>query len=82
MAPSDEDLIKVRVPLGPPFEPDTPESLWAAPLGAPGCCEIRNTPWHAYALNWGDEVRIETPSPDELPEVRESCGRADTGRSV
>ena len=67
----EEDLIRVLVPVGPPFEPDTPESMWAAPLPEPGLCELRNTPWHAYGLNWGDVVRVDQPSPDALPEVRE-----------
>jgi hypothetical protein len=70
-APGDqEDLIKVLVPLGPPFEPDVAESMWALLLPEPDLCEIRNTPWHAYGLNWGDVVRIDWPSPDVLPEVR------------
>lgn len=72
MTDTDEpDHIKVLVPLGAPFDPDTPESMWAIPLDEADRCEIRNTPWDAYGLNWGDVVRIETPASGDLPEVLE-----------
>jgi hypothetical protein len=32
------------------------EQLWARPLGD-DLYEIRNVPWYAYKLNWGDVVR-------------------------
>jgi hypothetical protein len=42
------------------------ERVWATPLGA-GLFEIRNTPWYAYDINWGDVVRCEGMSPADLP---------------
>jgi uncharacterized protein DUF4265 len=71
MADEEEDWVKVLVPAGPPFEPATPESMWALLLPEPDHCEIRNTPWDAYGLNWGDVVRVDWPSADVLPEVVE-----------
>jgi hypothetical protein len=46
------------------------ERLWAKPLGD-DLYEIRNTPWYAYDLNWGDTVRCEGLSEAELPIVVE-----------
>lgn len=71
MAGDEADFIKVLVPDGPPFEPGGEETMWACLLSEPDHCEIRNTPWGAYGLNWGDVVRIDWPSPDVLPEVVE-----------
>ena len=58
----DERHIKVLVPMGPSFEPEMPESMWAAPLDEPEHYEIRNTPWDAYGLSWGDRVRVDAPA--------------------
>ncbi len=33
--------------------------------------EIRNTPWYAYNLSWGDVVRCDGVSPADLPIVAE-----------
>ena len=68
--PGDEQLIKVLVPVGEPFAPDTPESMWAAALDEPDLCELRNVPFDAYGLNWGDVVRVSRAG-DGLPEVVE-----------
>ena len=66
----EERLIRVLVPAGEPFAPDVPESMWAAELDEPGLCELRNVPFDAYGLNWGDVVRV-SPEGDGLPEVVE-----------
>lgn len=46
------------------------ESLWALELGE-DLYEIRNTPFHAYAINWGDIVRAPANNEDQIPEVEE-----------
>jgi len=46
------------------------ERVWAKPLGD-GRYEIRNTPWYAYDISWGDVVRCEGMSPADLPIVAE-----------
>jgi hypothetical protein len=42
----------------------------ALPLGD-DLYEIRNAPFHAYAVNWGDIVRAPAENEDQIPEVRE-----------
>jgi hypothetical protein len=44
------------------------ERVWAKPL-EDGIYEIRNTPWYAYDLNWGDVVRCDGMSSADLPTV-------------
>jgi hypothetical protein len=39
-----------------------------------GIYEIRNTPWYAYDLNWGDVVRCEGMSTADLPIVADVVG--------
>jgi len=67
-------LVKVLVEL--PEEAGTSgERLWARPLGD-DLYEIRNVPWYAYKLNWGDVVRCEGLSPADLPIVQEVIERS------
>jgi hypothetical protein len=63
-----ESLVKVRVEL-PEVEGISGESFWAKPLGG-GLYELRNTPFFAQDLNWGDVVRCEEPL-DERPIIVE-----------
>lgn len=44
--------------------------MWALPLGG-DLYEIRNTPFYAYGINWGDIVRADNNDPTLKPEVRE-----------
>jgi hypothetical protein len=46
------------------------ERVWAKPLGGDRY-EVRNTPWYANDVNWGDVVRCEDVSPAGLPIVQE-----------
>jgi hypothetical protein len=46
------------------------ERVWAKPLGD-GLYEVRNYPWYAYDISWGDVVRCEGMSPADLPIVAE-----------
>lgn len=45
------------------------EFMWARPLGGDRY-ELRNLPFHAYDLNWGDIVQAVPNAPDEEPRVR------------
>lgn len=64
-----EELEKVYVDL-PKHWAVGGESMWAKPLGN-NLFEIRNTPFYAYGLNWGDIVRA-VPSESHLkPEILE-----------
>ena len=71
----DEDLLtKVHIDL-PHHWATGGESLWALPLGN-DLYEIRNAPFHAYGLNWGDVVKAYSDDPDLKPEVREVVGKS------
>ena len=65
----DEELTKVIVDL-PNHWATGGESLWAKNLGAE-LYEIRNVPFYAYGLNFGDVVRAIEPAPDQKPVVSE-----------
>jgi hypothetical protein len=69
MSEQDESLTKVHIDL-PHHWATGGESLWALPLGN-DLYEIRNAPFHAYGINWGDVVRATEDHPDLIPEVRE-----------
>jgi|SRR5215204_1087771 len=45
------------------------ESVWAKGLGNDEY-ELRNTPFYAYGLNWGDVVLTITPDPEQIPQVQ------------
>ncbi len=64
-----EELTKVVVDL-PNHWATGGESMWAKPLGNDQY-EIRNTPFHAYGLNYLDVVRAVSPSPDLKPQISE-----------
>jgi len=66
-----EPLEKILIELEPGhWSGRTGERVWAKPLGERRY-EIRNTPWYAYDVNWGDVVRCEGMSPANLPIVAE-----------
>lgn len=67
--PTEESLTKLFIDL-PNHWATGGESLWALPLGG-DLYEIRNTPFHAYGINWGDIVRAHSDDPQLKPEVRE-----------
>jgi len=63
-----EGLTKVHIDL-PNHWWFSGESLWAQPLGN-DLYEIRNIPFCAYGLNFGDVVRATADAPDQKPEIR------------
>jgi hypothetical protein len=68
---SGELLEKILVGLAAEhWSGNSAERIWAKPLGG-DVYEVRNTPWYAYDLNWGDEVRCEGLSEAGLPIVVE-----------
>lgn len=69
MDTEEESLTKVYIDL-PHHWATSGESMWALPLGA-DLYEIRNTPFYAYGINWGDIVRADNNDPTLKPEVRE-----------
>jgi hypothetical protein len=69
MVEDDNSLTKVRIDL-PNHWATGAESLWALPLGD-DLYEIRNSPFHAYGINWGDIVRAHSDDPQLKPEVLE-----------
>jgi Domain of unknown function (DUF4265) len=54
----------VELPDSQPYEAET---LWALPIGH-DLYELRNSPWYAYDLNWGDVVQC-IGAEDDLPLV-------------
>lgn len=69
MDTEEESLTKVYIDL-PHHWATSGESMWALPLGG-DLYEIRNTPFYAYGINWGDIVRADNNDPTLKPEVRE-----------
>jgi hypothetical protein len=60
-----DNYLKIYVDLSD-IETVGGESMRAKPLGA-DLYEIRNSPWHAYGVHFGDVVRATSPSPDIKP---------------
>ena len=66
-----EELEKILLELPVDhWSGNTAERVWAKPLGNREY-EVRNTPWYAQDVNWGDVVRCEGLSLADLPIVRE-----------
>src|SRR5262245_19793597 len=63
------EKILIELPAGH-WTGKSGERVWAKPLGDQQY-ELRNTPWYAYDITWGDVVRCEGMSPAELPIVRD-----------
>lgn len=74
---SDEDGTPLEKVLVEYLDGDAPrtERLWAKPVGG-GLYEIRNSPWFAYRINWGDIVRAVEVARDEVPRVIEVVERS------
>jgi hypothetical protein len=70
----DERLTKVHIDL-PNHWATGGESMWAVDLGD-DLYEIRNVPFYAYNLNFGDVVFATADSPDLKPEVRRVVRRS------
>jgi hypothetical protein len=68
MGADEEGLVKVVVELQD--APVGAESFWAKPLGD-DLYELRNSPWFAYDLHFGDVVRAVADRPGERPRVVE-----------
>jgi hypothetical protein len=66
---ADEQLTKIVVDL-PNHWATGGEGMWAKPLGK-DLYEIRNVPFYAYGLNFGDVVRAIQPAIDKKPVVAE-----------
>src|SRR5262245_55046132 len=62
-----EELTKVRVDLRNHWATGG-ESMWARSLGGE-TYELRNTPFHAYDLNFLDVVEARAGAPDQKPTV-------------
>lgn len=64
---SDEPLEKIYVDLPGHWQYEG-EAMWAKPLGD-DLFELRNVPFGAYGLNFGDVVRARSSSPELKPQV-------------
>jgi Domain of unknown function (DUF4265) len=62
----EQELVKIVVNFPEPDLGVTGEGLWAAPLGN-DVYELRNSPWHARNLNWGDWVKAIAPDETKKP---------------
>jgi hypothetical protein len=74
MENEEASLTKVHIDL-PNHWATGGESMWALPLGD-DLYEIRNAPFYAYGLNWGDIVRAHLDDPELKPEVQEVVKRS------
>jgi hypothetical protein len=63
----EKHLAKIRIDL-PEDDAYRAETVWALPLGG-ALYELRNSPWYAYDLNWGDVVACLAVEED-FPRVR------------
>jgi hypothetical protein len=71
----DEQLTKIRVDLPSTDRPLESESFWAEPLGG-DLYRVRNTPFYAFDLHFGDVVRALRARAGELPTIREVVERS------
>jgi len=69
-----ENLTKVHVDL-PNHWATGGEFIWAVDLSG-DLYEIRNVPFYAYDLNYGDVVRATSDTSDLIPEVKEVVRRS------
>lgn len=70
----EENLTKVHIDL-PHHWATGGESMWAVDLGE-DLYELRNTPFHAYDLNFGDVVGATADSSELKPEIRSVVRRS------
>ena len=70
----EQSLEKVAVEFVDETGEPTVETVWAASVGD-DLYEIRNSPWFAYRLNWGDVVRTQpADGPARVAEVVRRSG--------
>ena len=69
-----DGLTKVHIEL-PNHWATGGESMWALDLGG-DLYELRNVPFHAYDLNFGDVVKATADDPELKPEIREVVRRS------
>ncbi|HLW97498.1 MAG TPA: DUF4265 domain-containing protein [Candidatus Acidoferrales bacterium] len=62
----EDKFVRVIVDLPEPDMGVSGERLWAVPVGN-DIFEIRNSPWHARNINWGDWVKAVAESEDKWP---------------
>jgi len=74
MGNEENSLVKVHIDL-PNHWATGGESIWALPIGN-DLYEIRNVPFYAYGINWGDTVRASSDDSELKPEVREVVKRS------
>ena len=74
MENEEDSLTKVHIDLPNHWATDG-ESIWALSLGD-DLYEIRNAPFYAYGINWGDVVRAHSDDPQSRPEVQEVVKRS------
>jgi hypothetical protein len=67
-------LVKVRAEYRYSGRPHG-ERFWAMPLGD-DLYELRNVPWYAYRLNFGDVVRAVEDDPERVPRIVEAVRRS------
>jgi hypothetical protein len=66
MENQEEAFVKIVVDIPEPDLGVSGESLWAVALGD-DVYELRNSPWHARNLNWGDWVKAVAPDDTKKP---------------
>lgn len=69
-----ERLIKIYIDL-PENETVGGEAVWAKPIGN-DLYEIRNSPWHAYDIHFGDVVKALSLGQDKKPIFSEVIKRS------
>jgi Domain of unknown function (DUF4265) len=74
MTETKEGLVKVYVDL-PGDTGAGGESFWAKPV-EPDLYELRNSPWYAFDLHFGDVVRAVPNQPGEKPRIRKVVRRS------
>lgn len=74
MVNQEKSLTKVHIDL-PNHWATGGESMWALPLGG-DLYEIRNVPFYAYGINWGDIIRADSDEPSLKPQVRQVVKRS------
>lgn len=72
---ANERLTKIRIDLGTSDSSIEGESFWAEPFGGQ-LYRLRNTPFYAFDLHFGDIVRAIQKSPGQMPTIREVVERS------
>jgi len=80
MPSPEEEFVKVVIDVSDPDMGVGGERVWAVALGD-DVYEIRNSPWYARNVNWGDWVRAIAPAEDQWP-VFESVVKRSGHRTI